>query len=241
MRSTPALPRTEHEIQPPSDAVGGHTEAMTHPVWPLFDLRVVTPRIELRYVDDALATELALLAAQGIHDPDFMPFALPWTDAPSPMLERNAMQWYWRCRADTSPTRFHLALAAIVDGRAVGTTSLDATDFPTLRQFESGSWLGREFQGRGIGKELRRATLHLGFAGLGASLATTTAFSDNGPSLGVTRALGYTPVGVSRKVRRGVSADSLVFELTVEQWQQTRQRDDITIEGLEPCLPLVGL
>ena len=170
-----------------------------------------------------------------------MPFALPWTDAPSPMLERNTMQWYWRCRAETSPTRFHLELAVIVDGRAVGTTSLDATDFPTLRQFESGSWLGREFQGRGLGKELRQATLHLGFDGLGATLATTTAFFDNGPSLGVTRALGYTAVGISRKVRRDVCADSLVFELTADQWRQTLQRDDITVEGLEPCLPLLGL
>lgn len=214
---------------------------MTHPVWPLFDLRVVTPQLELRYVDDALGGELAMLAARGVHDPEFMPFALPWTDAASPLLERNAMQWYWRCRADTSPTRFHLGLAVIVDGVAIGTTSLDATDFPTLRQFESGSWLGREYQGRGTGKEMRRATLHLGFAGLGATLATTSAFVDNGPSLGVTRHLGYTPVGISRKVRRGVAADSLVFEMTVDDWQQRLRRDDIVIEGLEPCLPLLGL
>jgi RimJ/RimL family protein N-acetyltransferase len=214
---------------------------MTHPVWPLFDLRVVTPRVELRYVDDALGAELSQLAAQGIHDPDFMPFALPWTDAQSPLLERNAMQWYWRCRVETTPTHFHLPLAVIVDGRAAGTTSLDATDFPLLRQFESGSWLGREFQGRGLGTEMRRATLHLGFAGLGATLATTSAFFDNGPSLGVTRHLGYTHTGVSRKVRRDLCADSLLFEMTVEHWQQHLRRDDIVIEGLDDSLPLLGL
>jgi RimJ/RimL family protein N-acetyltransferase len=214
---------------------------MTHPVWPLFDLRVVTPRLELRYVDDALAADLALLAAQGIHDPDFMPFAMPWTDAKSPVLERNSMQWYWQCRAETSTTRFHLAMAVVVDGRAAGTTSLDATDFPVLRQFESGSWLGRQFQGRGLGIELRRATLHLGFDGLGATLATTTAFFDNGPSLGVTRHLGYSPAGVSRKLRRGVAADSLQYEMTDEHWRQHLRADDITIEGLQPCLPLLGL
>jgi RimJ/RimL family protein N-acetyltransferase len=214
---------------------------MTHPVWPLFDLRVVTPELELRYIDDALAVELVLLAAQGIHEPDFMPFATPWTDATSPELERNSMQWYWRCWAETSATRFHMPMAVVVDGCPVGTTSLDATDFPVLRQFESGSWLGRRFQGRGLGIELRRATLHLGFEGLGATLATTTAFFDNGPSLGVTRHLGYTPAGVCRKVRRGVSADSLQFEMTDEHWRRHVRRDDITIEGLEPCLPLLGL
>jgi RimJ/RimL family protein N-acetyltransferase len=214
---------------------------MTHPVWPLFDLRVVTPRLELRYVDDELATQLAQLAARGIHDPAFMPFAMPWTDTESPILERNSMQWYWRCRADTSPTRFHLALAVVVDGRVAGTSSLDAADFPLLRKFESGSWLGREFQGRGLGIEMRHATLHLGFAGLGATLATTSAFTDNGPSLGVTRHLGYTAAGVSRHVRRAVRADTLLFEMTDEHWQQHVRRDDITIDGLEPCLPLLGL
>jgi RimJ/RimL family protein N-acetyltransferase len=204
-------------------------------------LRVITPRIELRYVDDQLGVELGQLAAKGVHDADFMPFALPWTDASSPQLERNSLQWYWRCRAETSPARFHLGLAVIVDGTAVGTTSLEGIDFATLRQFETGSWLGRQFQGHGIGKEMRRATLHLGFEGLGATLATTSAFFDNGPSLGVTRHLGYTSTGISRKVRRDVCADSLTFEMTLEHWQRSVRRDDITVEGLEPCLPILGL
>ena len=214
---------------------------VTHPVWPLFDLRVVTPRIELRYVDDSLGVQLAQLAAKGIHDPDFMPFAMPWTDARSPLLERNSMQWFWRCRAETSPSRFHMPLAVVVDGVVAGTTSLEAHDFPILRQFESGSWLGRQFQGQGLGKELRRATLHLGFAGFGATLATTTAFFDNGPSLGVTRSLGYTATGVGRKVRRDVSTDSMLFEMTRDHWQQHLRADDISIHHLDACLPLLGL
>ncbi len=214
---------------------------MTHPVWPLFDLHVVTPRLELRYVDDALATELALLAARGIHDPGSMPFALPWTDVEPPQQLRNTVQWYWRCRAETSPQRFHLALAALVDGEVVGTTSLDATDFPVLRMFESGSWLGRAHQGRGLGTELRRATLQLGFAGLGAELATTAAFADNLPSLGVTRKLGYAEVGAERKVRRGAMAVSRRFEMTREHWQATLRADDVEIHGLGPALPLLGL
>jgi RimJ/RimL family protein N-acetyltransferase len=214
---------------------------MTHPVWPLFDLRVTTPRLELRYLDDELATEVALLAAQGIHDPAFMPFAIPWTDSPSPELERNAMQWYWRCRAEVSPSRFHLELGVLVDGRPVGATSLRAEHFPSLRQFESGSWLGREHQGRGIGTEMRRATLHLGFEGLGASLATTTAFADNAASLGVTRRLGYRDRGRTRTLRRGVATDSLEFELHRDDWLARLRGDDIDIAGLDASLPLLGL
>jgi RimJ/RimL family protein N-acetyltransferase len=214
---------------------------VTHAVWPLFDLRVATPRLELRYIDDELGVELALLAARGIHDPEQMPFAMPWTDVPSPQLERNAMQWYWRCRAETSPSRFHIDLAALVDGAVVGTTGLIATDFATLRQFETGSWLGREHQGQGLGIEMRRATLHLGFAGLGATLATTSAFDDNPASLGVTRHLGYAPTGAERRVRRGQQATTLRFEMARDHWERHVRSDDIRIEGLDACLALLGL
>ena len=168
---------------------------MTHPVWPLFDLQVRTPRLELRYIDDEMATELALLAAKGIHPPDFMPFAMPWSEEPSPLLERNTMQFYWRCRAELSPAKWNIPLAVLVEGAVVGTTGLITHDFQVLRTFETGSWLGREHQGAGIGKEMRIATLHLGFLGFGAQRATTGAWEDNGPSLGVTNSLGYVANG----------------------------------------------
>ena len=99
---------------------------MPHPVWPLFDLRVTTPRLELRFVDDQLALELAELAAKGVHDPAFMPFLMPWTDVESPQQQRNTMQFYWRCRAEWSPAAWHLTLAVIVDGEVVGTTGATA-------------------------------------------------------------------------------------------------------------------
>jgi RimJ/RimL family protein N-acetyltransferase len=214
---------------------------MNAAMWPLFDLRVRTPRLELRYVDDDLGAQLADLAAQGIHDPAFMPFAYEWTDAPADRLRPNTMQHYWRCRAETTANHWHLPFAAIVDGEVVGTTSLGADRFPTLRTFETGSWLGRAHQGRGIGKELRQAALHLGFAGFGAHEATTSAFSDNAASLGVTRSLGYEPNGTAPKVRRGQAAPSLLFRMTADDWQARLRRDDISIDGLEPVLGFLGL
>jgi hypothetical protein len=47
--------------------------------------------VERRPVDDELAVQLAALAAGGVHDPDFMPFMIPWTDVPSPQQERNTL------------------------------------------------------------------------------------------------------------------------------------------------------
>ncbi len=214
---------------------------MTHSVWPLFDLRVRTPRLELRYVDDEMAAELAQLAAQGIHDPDFMPFNEPWSQVPSPTLERNTMQFYWRCRAEFVPASWNLNLATIVEGAVVGATALFANEFPTLRQFETGSWLGRQFQGKGIGKEMRLASLQLGFVGFGAEFATTGAFDDNGPSLGVTGSLGYSATGRRRMVRQQLPAMMQHFELTRADFLARLRRDDISLHGVDECLPTLGL
>ena len=214
---------------------------MPHPYWPLFDLRVRTPLLELRYPDDDLVTALAALAAEGIHDPALMPFGLPWTDAPPGDLERNTCQYYWRVRAQTSPEAWSLPLAVLVDGAPVGVQGIDGTvSFAATRVVETGSWLGREHQGHGIGKEMRAAILHLAFEGLGAEVAQSGAWHDNDASLGVTRALGYEPNGERRDLRRGVADRMLLFRLTRAAWRQHR-RTDIEIEGLDRCLPILGL
>ena len=209
--------------------------------WPLYGIRVVTPRLELRYVDEELGVELAALAERGIHDPGFMPFAMPWTDVDAELLRPNTLKFYWNCRAETEPSHWVLPFAVLAQGVVVGSSGLSADDFPTLRQFETGSWLGREYQGKGMGRELREASLHLGFAGLGATLATTAAFEDNAPSLGVTQSLGYSTNGSQRKVRRGELGNSWLFKLTADDWSNRLRRNDIYIEGLEPCLQTLGL
>jgi RimJ/RimL family protein N-acetyltransferase len=214
---------------------------MAHPIWPLFDLRIRTPRLEVRYLDDELSAELALLALRGVHDPDFMPFSVPWTDARSPEQERNALQYQWRCRAETTPAHWNLNFATIVDGAVIGSTSLMADNFPILRQFETGSWLGREFQGKGYGKEMRIASLHLGFAGFLADFATTGAFADNGPSLGVTNSLGYAEAGRRRVVRRGEPTGMIGFQMSRDHWQRHVRRDDIELFGAEPARELLGI
>ena len=221
--------------------MGEQTRGMTHPVWPLFDLVVRTPRLELRGITDDVALQLAELAAEGIHDPDFMPFAFEWTDVDGPQLLVNSLQHHWRNRAETSPSSWNHNMAVVVDGEVVGSTGLLTKDFPTLRVFETGSWLGRRFQGRGIGTEMRRASLHLGFEGFSGRLATTSAFADNGPSLGVTAKLGYTPQGDLHRLRRGQPAITRRFDMTREHWAANLRRDDIELIGVEPVCALLGI
>ena len=213
---------------------------MPHRYWPLFDLEVRTPRITRCYIDDELAVELASLASSGIHDPAFMPFGHPWTDVEPPQLQRNTLQYYWRTRATLAGDEWDLAFAVVVDGTVAGSSSLMAGDFPLTKTFRTGSWLGERFQRRGLGKELRAATLHLGFEGFGAEVAETEAFEDNAASLGVTRSLGYSPNGVRRHRRRDAVGTLLGFRMTVEHWRTIR-RDDIELVGVDAVLALLGL
>jgi RimJ/RimL family protein N-acetyltransferase len=210
---------------------------MVHPHWPLFDLRVTTPRLELRYVDDDLGVQLADLAALGVHDPAKMPFFVAWTDVDPPQLQRNCLKYYWEERAHTSPAAWTLLFAALVDGAVIGLTSIGATDFATSKTFNTGSWIGQQYQGNGLGKEMRLATLHLGFEGFGAEKATTSAFDDNGPSLGVTRSLGYTQTGECERSPRGTPQRSLEFEITRSAFTAS----DVGLHHVEPCLPLLGI
>lgn len=212
---------------------------MPHPYWPLFDLRIRTPRLALRLPDDGELVALARLAAGGIHGAGAMPFAIPWTERPSPDLERRLLQWHWANRAGWSPDGWRLSFAVFEGGRIVGAQDVRAEDFARVRTVHTGSWLGREHQGKGIGKEMRAAALHLAFAGLGGLIAQTSAFADNAASLGVTRALGYVRDGEELVVRRGVASRHLRFRLERDEWER-RRRDDIVLEGLEPCLPLLG-
>lgn len=213
-----------------------------HPFWPLFDLEVRTPRLTMRYVDDELAVELAALAGRGIHDPGFMPFLQAWTRAEPPALQRQALQYWWRCRAELSPISWSLNFAVLVDGEVVGSTGLMATDFPRLRQFETGSWLGRAHQGRGIGKEMRIATLTLGFVGFGGELALTGAWHDNAPSLGVTRSLGYEEQGWRRALRDDSQPDRLLgFAMPRDHFESSVRRDDIELIGVEPVRDLLEI
>lgn len=213
---------------------------MTHPYWPLFDLRVRTPRLELRYPDDDDATALAAVAAQGIHPPDYMPFSTPWTRAPLGELEPNALRYFWRVRSLTTVDDWALPMAVVVDGEIVGVQTILAKDFPVLRTFSTASWLGQAHQGKGIGKEMRAAILHLGFDGLGAQRAESGAKDDNHSSIRVSRALGYQDNGDEVLVVDGEAQHEIRFLMSRSQWEQ-RRRDDIVIEGLAPCLAFLGL
>ncbi|HEY5265791.1 MAG TPA: GNAT family protein [Acidimicrobiales bacterium] len=210
---------------------------MENHYWPLFDLRIRTARLEIRLPTDEDLEVLARVAHKGVHDPATMPFLKPWTDEPSPLLERGLLQWAWRHRAEWTPRKWTFNGAAVVDGNLVGVQDIGAENFATSRSVKTGSWLGREHQGQGIGKEMRAAMLYFAFVGLGALEANSGGFADNMPSMTVSRSAGYEEYGSETVMRRGVHAEHIMFRLDRSTWE-TLEHVAVDIEGLDTCLDL---
>lgn len=225
---------------------GGHRrerESMAEAArfWPLFDLAVTTPRLELRYATDPLLEELAVLHAAGVVGPGVEPFDGDATFYdPGP----GTLRWLkgqWSARSRTAPEWWVLVFAVVVDGRAVGGQEMTGVDFRKTKTVHTFSWLGRDHQGKGLGKEMRAAALHLAFEGLGAERAESEAFEDNGASRGVSLALGYEENGATWLPRPSGGAPATRYLMTRERWERAGRRPDVLLEGLGPCLGFLGL
>jgi RimJ/RimL family protein N-acetyltransferase len=212
---------------------------MEQSCWSLFNLRIRNARVEIRLASDDDLDALARLASLGVHDPATMPFLKPWTDEPSPQLERGLLQWGWSHRAAWRPESWTFNGAVVVDGEVVGVQDASAEHFADRRVVKTGSWLGREFQGRGVGTAMRAAMLAFVFDGLGAESAISGGFVDNPASLGVSRKFGYDESGRRTVSRRG--QDAIVLELQLDRATWDRQaHDSVEILGLDACREFFG-
>jgi RimJ/RimL family protein N-acetyltransferase len=211
---------------------------MTH--FPIYGLRLRTPRLELRLPTLDELDALAQLSTAGVHDPGRMPFAVPWTDLPPAERARSVMQFHWRQLAEWTPENWTLQLAVFAGDQVVGVQAISARAFSLMREVQTGSWLGHRHQGQGIGTEMRAAVLHLAFAGLDAESAVTAALTDNHASLAVSRKLGYRPNGLVRTRVRDALGHEQRFVLDRDRWRE-HGTVSAEIEGLAPCLPLFGL
>lgn len=208
--------------------------------WPLFGLRLRTPRLTLHLPSLDELDRLARLAAEGVHDPAVMPFSVAWTDTEPAERARQTLQYHWHMWAAWKPVDWVLNLVVVADGTVVGTQGMGAKDFAVVREVSTGSWLGSRHQGRGLGTEMRAAVLHLAFAELGAEYATSGAFTDNAASLAVSRKLGYQPDGLARQQIRNAAATQQRLRVSRAGWEEHR-RIPVEVEGLQACRPLFGL
>jgi RimJ/RimL family protein N-acetyltransferase len=125
------------------------------------------------------------------------------------------------------------------EGAVAGVQSFATRDFLITRSGETGSWLGRRFQGRGIGTTMRQVVCAFAFDHLGAEEVVSGAFTDNPASWGVSRKVGYVPTGTRRMERLGECATVQDFSLTPEAL--VRYEHPLTVAGLPELRRSVGL
>lgn len=201
-------------------------------VWPLFGLRLVTPRLELRPLRDEDLPGLVDAALSGVHDPARMPFGVPWTDAEPDTLARSLAQYHWNLRAGLTADSWGVSFTVFRGSRPIGVQELHARRFATRKTIESGSWLASADQGQGLGTEMRAALLLFAFDHLHAEWAESSAVAWNEPSLRVSAKLGYDVNGMTRTQTR---ADEVVDEVRVRVGRKGFARPAWTLitEGAE--------
>jgi RimJ/RimL family protein N-acetyltransferase len=200
----------------------------------LWDLRVRTPRLELRLPTEDELVELFRVAEGGIHPPEEMPFFVPWTDdlRLEAFVEYHHGTWTaWR------PEQWLLNLFSFLDGRPIGSQGVGAEEFAVRRQVETGSWLGAPYQGKGLGTEQRAAVLELAFAHLGAQVAVSGSIVHNLSSQRVSEKLGYRVTGSRTIAPRGEPVEHLDYRLERDEWTCPIP---VEVEGIKAALPLFG-
>lgn len=207
---------------------------------PLLGLRIAAGPLELRGITDDILGDLADLAQAGIHAPDAMPFAVPWSTTPSGEFAASFARYHWGVRAGFSPEKWSLDLAVFHDGRLVGCQGISTTDYLVTRTGETGSWLGRASQGQGIGTAMRQVLCTFLFDHLDAAQVTSAAFADNPASLAVSRKVGYRPNGV-RRLQRRPGELAVVHDLVLEPANLIRYEHPLAVEGLGPFRASIGL
>ena len=207
-------------------------------IFPPLGLRVTCGPLELRGIGENEVLALLEVVRGRIHTPEYMPFTFPWTDAPADELPLNYTQWWWRGMATWSRDAWALDLCVLWEGEVVGVQGVATQDFLTLRYGETGSWLGRRFQGRGIGTAMRQAMCALLFDHLGFEFITSAAFVDNPASLRVSEKLGYKDNGLSWQSRRGDASSTRRLLLLKEDFLRG---DPVVVEGDEAMRRFIGV
>ncbi len=207
-------------------------------MFPPFGLRIEAGPLVLRPVTDELLPALVDVALAGVHAPDAMPFFVPWTDAPPQELPSNFAQFHWGVRAGWRPESWDLELAVEYEGRVVGCQGFSASDYLVTRTGETGSWLGREFHGRGIGTAMRQAMCAFVFDELEGRRITSGCFVDNPASAAVSRKVGYRPNGTRVLSRRGEPAENLQWLLTPDTFVRGTP---VTVSGAAAFRRFIGL
>ncbi|MDO5644798.1 MAG: GNAT family N-acetyltransferase [Dermabacter sp.] len=199
-----------------------------------FALKITLGDLELRLIRDADFPAYAALLREDIFAPEFAEAMFPWLDAEPEDRIRGALQYQWGKRASLDPSSWELPLGVFYRGALIGSQSIVATSFELSRTVETGSWLTRAYQGRGLGTLARQAVVDFSFTHLKADRAESSALVTNTPSLRVSRRLGYVDNGTQMVVEGGKAC--LHQRVLVTPQTFVRPDTPVQVEGLTPDL-----
>jgi putative acetyltransferase len=118
----------------------------------------------------------------------------------------------WKKRVGGHDPAFNRWLCAELDGRVVGSISLELSKRPRARHVASiGMTVADDVQGRGIGSAMLDAVIELGEKWLGVLRFELSVWPDNVPAVRLYRSRGFVVEGVQRAIalRDGVMVDAL--------------------------------
>lgn len=209
-------------------------------LWAPFGLTVRAGPLTLRALTDQDLPMLADLALSGIHEPDRMPFAFPWTDVPAAELPRNLAAFHWGTRANFAPAAWNLELGVWHGDTLIGVQAFHTQNYLVTKSGETGSWLGLAFQGQRWGTLMRQAMCVLLFDHLDAAEITSAAFIDNPASLAVSHKIGYVDNGQER-VQRRPGELAILQRLLLTPDRLVRPDVPIEVDGAQPLRRAIGL
>ena len=165
--------------------------------WSTYQLKITTPRLQMRLPNEVELHRLADLAGQGVHHAAERPFLTPWTEGSAQDRARFVLREHWGQLAGWAVTDWRLGLGVFThEGEPRGMVTLRARDFPVVREVTTSSWLGLRHQGEGLGTEARTGLLTLAFDHLAAEAAVTEVFQDNHASQGFPASWVMSPMGL---------------------------------------------
>ncbi|WP_420176752.1 GNAT family N-acetyltransferase [Luteococcus sp. OSA5] len=210
-------------------------------IFPPFGLRITCGPLELRCARETDVPIATRLASRGIYEPGELPFLRRWAEAAEQELALNTAQFYWRTFADFRKDDWHLVFLVSHEGTPVGVQDASAKDFVHVRSIITGSWLSREFQGRGIGTLMRQAICAFGLDELGADEMISGYMVGNAASAGVSRKVGYEPNGQIRGLHP--DGDRVRVEQRVRLVPQNFVRPPwpVKVEGADEFRAFIGL
>lgn len=165
--------------------------------FPIYSLRVITPRLTLRVARLEELDQLATSSKDNVLIEETKHFFdVDWTSLDSPEYEQNFFCHNLYNLSQWKKDDWTLNLTIFYKHIPIGSISIKGDDFSNRKELATGSWILKNYRGRGLGSEARAGALAFGFNKLEAETFVSDAHKDNIKSERVSSSLGYKQNGL---------------------------------------------